>query len=160
MIAPSYGQQSELLNFSEEVSIEGTTKDALYNRAKALFSEKYNNDPYYLRMNKNLGSLKGSGSEDIDVRCKELSPTLNFKVIMVLRENGYTLELTDFYCNEASKSGKKGKKYLKRNADHRESRKAKNLQKKLNMEANLIAQEIKEEIKRNMNNFVANQNVP
>lgn len=142
----------DLLSFSDEVSIDGTAKEDLYKKAKDLFETKYNKSPYYLKMNKNTGSLSGGGVEKIKVSGISRStsnPRLNYKVVMMVRDNGYSLRVTDFYYDEVvRRSNKRVKKYLcvQQHADS--SKKSKTLHKKLKNEASSIAQNVRDEIRK------------
>lgn len=154
VISPLRAQEQvgvDLLSFSDEVSIDGTAKEALYEKAKNLFESKYNRSPYYLRMNKNTGSLSGGGVEKIKVSgiTKSAKTLLNYKVVMVVRDNGYSLKVTDFYYRQATRKSNKGvKKFLC--VQPESSKKSQALHKRLKKEANTIAQNVRDEIKKEL----------
>ncbi|MDN5216123.1 DUF4468 domain-containing protein [Fulvivirgaceae bacterium BMA12] len=153
----------DLLSFSDEVSIEGTTEEILYEKAKEVFVNTYNKSPYYLRMNKNTGSLSGGGMEKVKSleASKTTAPMLNYRVIMTVRNNGYSLKITDFYYDETiKKSDKSVKKFLCVQQSDKLSKKNKALSNKLREKANLIGQQVRDEIRKevykNTNSDVAN----
>lgn len=154
VISPLRAQEQvgvDLLSFSDEVSLDGTAKEELYNKAKLLFENRFNMSPYYLKMNKNTGSLSGGGVEKIKSSgvSKSTKPLLNYKVVMVVRDNGYSLKVTDFYYNEvARKSNKRIKKFLCEQQYEGLSKKGKAIHKKLKKEATEIAQNVKDDIRK------------
>ena len=154
MISPLCAQEQvgvDLLSFSDEVSLDGTAKEELYNKAKLLFESRFNMSPYYLKMNKNTGSLSGGGVEKIKSSgvAKSANPLLNYKVVMVVRDNGYSLKVTDFYYNEVSrKSSKRIKKFLCVQQYEGLSKKNKAIHKKLKKEATAIAQHVRDDIRK------------
>lgn len=153
-ISPLRAQEQvgvNLLSFSEEVSIEGTAKEALYEKAKYLFENKFNKSPYYLRMNKNSGTLSGGGVEKFKISgiSRSAKPLLNYKVIMVVRDNGYSLKVTDFYYKKTvRKSSQSVKKFLFVNPES--SKKSQTIHKKLKKEATMIAQNVRDEVRKEL----------
>ncbi len=150
---PVFAQQSEILSFSEEVSLVGLDQEVLYEKAKVFFIDKYNNPHCPLKMNKNTGSVTGGGSETFDFsnKLKSNQVVMDYKIKMTLRENGYSLNITDFAYHQASKKGKRNNKLMLSNKVNKDvPKKTKLLQSKLKQEATTIAQLIKDDIKRQM----------
>lgn len=150
---PVFAQQPDKINFSEEVSIVGMAQDALYEKAKVVFIDKYNNSPFPLRMNKNTGDITSGAKEEIDVSSKlKTTPiVLNYKIKMTLRENGYSLNVTDFYYSQTVKKSKGNIKHFLCNSHEGEiSKKNKVLQSKLKQQAITIAQQILDDVKKDM----------
>ncbi len=149
---PVVAQNAELLSFSEEVSVVGLDQEKLYEKAKVFFIDKYNNPDCPLKMNKNTGSVTGGGSETIDFssKLKSSSVVMDYKIKMKLRENGYSLNITEFAYQE-SKRGKRNDKVVLSNKSNKDAaKKTKALQSKLKREASAIAQLIIDDIKREM----------
>ena len=102
-------------------------------------------------MNKNTGMLSGGGVEKVKVSgmAKSAKPLLNYKVVMVVRDNGYSLKITDFYYNQTSrKYGNKTKMYVCENPSL--SKKTQAVYKRLKKEASMIAQNVKDEVRKEL----------
>ncbi len=146
----SQNGRGDVLVFSEEVKMNGATKDVLYESAKGIFLEKYQNSPYLLRMNKNTSCISGGSVETMQSNAKSITPTLTYHVFLKLKDDGYVLEVKDFYYKKSSKHGKGVKVYLKGENTYFSSKKAKNTHRKLSVEANLIAQQVHDDFKKNI----------
>ena len=139
----------DLLSFSDEVSIDGAAREVLYEKAKYLFENTFNRSSYYLKMNKNTGVLSGGGMDKIKVSgmARSAKSLLNYKVIMVVSDNGYSLKVTDFYYDQRiRKSGRPFKNFL--NAKPGSSKKSQALHKRLKKEATAIARNVKDTVKK------------
>ncbi len=91
--------------YSESNSIEGITRNTVYEQAKVTFINKYNKGNTPLRMNKNKGVLVGSGVYFYKTKSEPIM--INYLVKMKINEAGYSLKVCDFYFEKGH-----GKKQL------------------------------------------------
>ena len=91
--------------YSESNRLEGITRNTIYEQAKIAFISKYNKGNVPLRMNKNKGTLIGSGVYFYKTKSEPIM--INYLVKMQINDAGYSLKVCDFHFEKGH-----GKKQL------------------------------------------------